>query len=298
MEATMRTCIKDGTTKGGRSLKLMDNPLGNNPHQLTMSKSHSKMHINLIPMVDPLCSYQQSPPYAYEPPPQHSFEPPYSQATYNQTLPYDPKPYPPYQPPYEPDEPYIEPPQFQSNYSQEPPPQHTPPPMYANFQPQYDPNYVSQAKQEPLDQFKEAMDRIQATIHQMELEEGRKAQQTLMANIAKTRTTIDPWDSCNKQSISTDECVVQQVKKMESVELPLPYHDESPSYHEPFLPSNEPSYPVQSPMDDTLGVLLQGQREIQRMTLEFIATLTEVVDNLASVHFDTQSTWCGNYNPD
>jgi len=40
----------------------------------------------------------------------------------------------------------------------------------------------------------------------MEREKGRKAHEALMANIAKTRATIDPWDSCNKQSISTDEC--------------------------------------------------------------------------------------------
>ncbi|QHN86440.1 uncharacterized protein DS421_16g546290 [Arachis hypogaea] len=77
---------------------------------------------------------------------------------------------------------------------------------------------------------------------------------------------------------------------MGSAELPYPYYDEPPSYYEPLLLTDEPSYPLQSPMDDTLGVLLQGQREMQRTTLEFIATLTEVVDNLASLCFNTQST--------
>ena len=56
--------------------------------------------------------YQQSPLYAYEPSPQHSFEPPHSQAPFHHSPPYDPNPYPSYQPPYEPYEPYIEPPQF------------------------------------------------------------------------------------------------------------------------------------------------------------------------------------------
>ncbi|XP_072070033.1 uncharacterized protein [Arachis hypogaea] len=244
----------------------------------------------------PLCDNQQPPPYAYEPPLQHSFEPPYSQAPYCQTPPYDPNPYPPYQLPYEP---YLSPPTFQPNYSQEPPPQYIPPPMYVNFQPQdkfflpsqpsigecpypsiqeqYDPNYVSQAEQEPRDDFKEAMDRLQATIHQMEREEARKAHEALLANKSQLE---------NKGL----ECVVQQVEKMESVEPPHPYHDEPPSYYEPLLPTDEPSYPLQSPIDNTLGVLLQWQREMQRTTLEFIATLTEVVDNLASLHFNTQST--------
>ena len=69
----------------------------------------------------PPCSYQQAPSYANEPPPQHDFGPPYSQAPFRHSPPYDPNPQPPYQPPYEPYEPYIEPPQFQSNHSQSPP---------------------------------------------------------------------------------------------------------------------------------------------------------------------------------
>ena len=43
-------------------------------------------------------------------------------------------------------------------------------------------------------------------------------------------------------------------------------------------------------MHDTLGVLLQGQREMQRITQEFVSTWTEVVGNLASLHVNTQST--------
>ena len=59
----------------------------------------------------PPVNYQQPPPYAYEPFPQHDFGPPYSQAPFNHSPPYDPNPHPPYQPPYEPNEPYIDPPQ-------------------------------------------------------------------------------------------------------------------------------------------------------------------------------------------
>ncbi|XP_072080079.1 uncharacterized protein [Arachis hypogaea] len=92
-------------------------------------------------------------------------------------------------------------------------------------------------------------------------------------------TICQKFDPCENQGL---KCVVQQVEEMES--------DEPPSYHEPFLLSNELSYPPQSPMDDTLSVLLQEQREMQRTTLEFVATLTEVVGNLASLRFDTQST--------
>ena len=62
---------------------------------------------------DPYCDCQQPPTHAYEPPLQNGFEPLYSQAPYHQTPPYDPNPYPPYQPPYEPYEPYMEPSQFQ-----------------------------------------------------------------------------------------------------------------------------------------------------------------------------------------
>ncbi|RYR39193.1 hypothetical protein Ahy_A09g044675 [Arachis hypogaea] len=62
---------------------------------------------------------------------------------------------------------------------------------------------------------------------------------------------------------------------MESDEPPHPYHEEPPSYHEPFLPSNEPSYPPQSSMDDILRGLLQGQAKMKRDVLEFVTALTE-----------------------
>ena len=91
--------------------------------------------------------YQQPPPYAYEPPPQHDFRPPYSQAPFRHSPPYNPNPQPPYQPPYEPYEPYIEPPQFQPNYSQEPPLQYSPSP-YPSIQEHYDPIYESRLHQE------------------------------------------------------------------------------------------------------------------------------------------------------
>ncbi|KAL4356817.1 hypothetical protein AHAS_Ahas09G0124600 [Arachis hypogaea] len=80
----------------------------------------------------PPCDYQQLPPYAYEPPPQYSPQPPYSQVPYHYSPPYDPNPYPPYQSPYEP---YLEPPPFQHQYSQEPPFSYTPPQDFHQFEP-------------------------------------------------------------------------------------------------------------------------------------------------------------------
>ena len=79
------------------------------------------------------CDFQEPPPYAYESYPQHEPQP-HSQAYFQQTPPYDHDPYPPYQPPFEPYEPYMEP-QFQDYYSQEPP-QYTPPP-YQEEPPSY-----------------------------------------------------------------------------------------------------------------------------------------------------------------
>ncbi|RYQ96509.1 hypothetical protein Ahy_B08g092277 [Arachis hypogaea] len=207
----------------------------------------------------PLCSYQQAPPYAYDLPPQHS--------PYYQTTSYDPNPYPPYQPPYEPYEPYIDPPQFQPNYSQEPPPPYIPCP-YPSTQEHYDSTYDSQAGQESTDRLQEAIDQLHAIIRQK----------------------FGPRDSCIEQSIPTDECVEQQVEKMETVEPPHPYQEEPPPYHEPFLPSSEPPYPPQSPMNETLGVLLQGQEEMEKNVLNFVAALGELINQLASQHLNTQST--------
>ncbi|QHO53581.1 uncharacterized protein DS421_2g49200 [Arachis hypogaea] len=157
------------------------------------------MHYEQEPLFDayqdngyggPPCDYQQLPPYAYEPPLQHSFEPPYSQAPFHHSPPYDPNPYPPYQPPYEPYEPYIEPLQFQHNYPQEPPPQYTP--------------------------------------------------------------------------------------------SPYPYQEEPHSYYEPFLPTTEPSYPPQAPIDDTFSVICQGQRELQTTLTSTLTGLTSKLQALIS----------------
>ncbi|QHN86212.1 uncharacterized protein DS421_16g544120 [Arachis hypogaea] len=71
---------------------------------------------------------------------------------------------------------------------------------------------------------------------------------------------------------------------------PLSYQEEPPSYYEPFFQDNEPSYPPQSSMDEILSLILQGQGEMQRETLEFVATLTKVVSTLASQYLSTQST--------
>ena len=77
---------------------------------------------------------------------------------------------------------------------------------------------------------------------------------------------------------------------MENMEPPHPYYDDSPSYYKPFLQNNEPFYPPQSSMDETLSLILQGQGEMQSETLEFMATLTKVVSILASQCLSTQST--------
>ena len=48
---------------------------------------------------------------------------------------------------------------------------------------------------------------------------------------------------------------------------PYPYQEEPPSYYKPSLQNNEPSYPPQAPIDDSLTLLLQGQADMQRNTL-------------------------------
>ncbi|XP_052118823.1 uncharacterized protein LOC107493748 [Arachis duranensis] len=112
--------------------------------------------------------YQQPPPYAHELSPQHNFGPPHSQANYNQTPPYDPNSYPPYQPPYEPNEPYTEPPPFQHNYSHEPPPQCSPSPYHYQDEPPsyYEPslptNESSYPPQLPMD------DRLRVVLQRQE----------------------------------------------------------------------------------------------------------------------------------
>ncbi|RYR67515.1 hypothetical protein Ahy_A03g013915 [Arachis hypogaea] len=57
-----------------------------------------------------------------------------------------------------------------------------------------------------MDRLKEEMDRLQAIICQKEQEEAQKRHEAIEANLAKTKATLDSWDSCNKQSTSTDEC--------------------------------------------------------------------------------------------
>ncbi|RYQ95658.1 hypothetical protein Ahy_B08g091000 [Arachis hypogaea] len=50
------------------------------------------------------------------------------------------------------------------------------------------------------------MDRLQAIIHQKEQEEAQRRHKDIMANLAEIKANLDSWDSCTKQSISTDEC--------------------------------------------------------------------------------------------
>ncbi|KAL4394427.1 hypothetical protein AHAS_Ahas02G0150900 [Arachis hypogaea] len=66
------------------------------------------------------------------------------------------------------------------------------------------------------------------------------------------------------------------------------YQEEPPSYHEPSLQNNEPSYPPQAPIDDPLTLLLQGQEAMKRDTLEFVTNLTKVVHTLAHQCLNTQ----------
>ncbi|RYR78669.1 hypothetical protein Ahy_A01g003508 [Arachis hypogaea] len=57
-----------------------------------------------------------------------------------------------------------------------------------------------------MDRFKEAMDRLQTIIRQKEQEKAQKNYEVIEANLAKIKANLNSWDSCNKQSISTDEC--------------------------------------------------------------------------------------------
>ncbi|RYR08921.1 hypothetical protein Ahy_B05g076807 [Arachis hypogaea] len=50
------------------------------------------------------------------------------------------------------------------------------------------------------------MDWLQAIVRQKEQEEAQKTYEDIMANLAKIKATFESWDSCNKQSTSTDKC--------------------------------------------------------------------------------------------
>ncbi|XP_072055504.1 uncharacterized protein [Arachis hypogaea] len=230
------------------------------------------------------CDFQEPPPYAYEPPPQHGPQP-HSQASFHQPPSYDPNPYPPFQQLYEPYKPHIESPPSQYHHFQEPPLpyyyQDEPPPTYENFQPQdeyyfppqppmeeylcpsiqepYDPTHDIQEEQESRDHLKEALDQFQATV----------------------------------------ECFVQQVERVENIEPPQLYQEEPPSYYEPFPQNDEPFHPPQPPMDDILGVLVQGQEEMKRDVQNFMAALDAVTNQLASQCLNAQGipmATCGESN--
>ncbi|QHO49566.1 uncharacterized protein DS421_1g15090 [Arachis hypogaea] len=124
-----------------------------------------------------------------------------------------------------------------------------------SIQEPYDPNHVIQAEQESRDHLKEVLDQFQATM----------------------------------------ERVVQQVEKVENVELPHYYYNEPSSYYEPSLQNNEPLHPPQSLMDETLGVLLHGQDGMKWDVQQFVVVLAEVVNRLASQCLDTQGTPMATY---
>ncbi|RYQ96155.1 hypothetical protein Ahy_B08g091729 [Arachis hypogaea] len=57
-----------------------------------------------------------------------------------------------------------------------------------------------------MDRFEEVMDRLQEIIHQKEQEEAQRMNEAIEANFAKIKANLNSWDSCCRQSISTDEC--------------------------------------------------------------------------------------------
>ncbi|RYR65505.1 hypothetical protein Ahy_A03g011434 isoform A [Arachis hypogaea] len=110
----------------------------------------------------------------------------------------------------------------------------------------HDPNHIIQEEQEPRDHLKEALDQFQATM----------------------------------------ECVVQQVERMENIEPPQFYQEQSSSYYEPFPQHDESFHPPQPLMDETLGVLVQGQEEMKRDVQNFMAALDAFVNkSLHKINF-------------
>ncbi|RYR73518.1 hypothetical protein Ahy_A02g007895 [Arachis hypogaea] len=71
--------------------------------------------------------------------------------------------------------------------------------------------------------------------------------------------------------------------------FPQFYQKEPPSYHESPLQNNEPSYSPQTPIDNPLTLLLQGQEAMKRDTFEFVTNLTKVVHALAHQCLNTQA---------
>ncbi|RYR34341.1 hypothetical protein Ahy_A10g049155 isoform C [Arachis hypogaea] len=69
------------------------------------------------------------------------------------------------------------------------------------------------------------------------------------------------------------ECVGQQVEQIENIEPSHHHYDEPPSYYEPFPQNDESFHPHQPPMDDILGVLVQGQEVMKRDVQNFMAAL-------------------------
>jgi len=169
----------------------------------------------------PPCSYQQDPPYAHEPsPPQYNFEPPYSQAPFHHSPPYDPNPYPPYQPPYEPNEPHTElPPQYTPSpyhYQDEPPSYHEP------FLLTNEPSYPPQTSME-------------------------KAFADLNSTIQALATQIRPLNTFNIQPSSSNA-------------LPSQPHND-PSIPSPPSMEEHPHPPIQEQDDPNYAIDMEQERE-------------------------------------
>ncbi|RYR03519.1 hypothetical protein Ahy_B06g082520 [Arachis hypogaea] len=128
-----------------------------------------------------------------------------------------------------------------------------------------------------MDHLKKAMDQLQAIIHQKEQEEAKKNYEAIEANLAKIKANLDSWDSCNKQSISTDECAKSTEERSMKEILESQHEDKEIGY---VLQQVESEEIVNK--EEVVESLGKVEQEVD-FKLESTSTPSDVVDDFLEV---------------
>ncbi|RYQ90256.1 hypothetical protein Ahy_B09g096449 [Arachis hypogaea] len=128
-----------------------------------------------------------------------------------------------------------------------------------------------------MDRLKEAMDRLQAIIHQKEQEEAQKNYEAIEANLAKIKANLDSKDSCNKKSISTDECEKSTEERSMKEILESQHEDKEMGYVLQQVESEE--IVNEEEVVESLGKV---EQEVD-FKLESTSTPSDVVDDFVEV---------------
>ncbi|RYQ90813.1 hypothetical protein Ahy_B09g096797 [Arachis hypogaea] len=125
-----------------------------------------------------------------------------------------------------------------------------------------------------MDHLKEAMDRLQAIIHQKEQEKVQKNYEAIEDNLAKIKAALDSRDSCNKQSTSTDECEESTKERIMKEILESQHEDKEIGY---VLQQVESEEIVNE--EEVVEELEEVEQEVD-FKLENTSTPSDIVDDL------------------